>query len=299
MRNAGNSASASRRVDAGHTRLLRRRTWRRRACGQVAYCNDVVSRGFTLASCHARTPACYAERVSRSLDAFTKAMAGETGLDRAALLIGEWDFPQRELAPYLAQLDALGRRAQLRIDRGPDSAIGRAKSIATTLFEEAGFAGNVVDFYAPENNFLTSVLETRKGNPISLSVLYVEIARRCGVLAQGVNFPGHFLVRVGIEDAWMFLDPFGGGRALSPVELQQLAARHLGADAKLGPSLMAPANKRRIIARMLTNLQLQYQQVGDSARLLFVLERLGQLVPEDGAIAAQLAALRLGLDHLN
>ena len=80
-----------------------------------------------------------------------------------------------------------------------------------------GFEGATDNYYDPRNSFLCDVIDRRTGIPISLSVLYLEVSRRVGVLAQGVNFPGHFLVRVAIEDAWLFLDPFSRGRVMTLV----------------------------------------------------------------------------------
>ena len=106
------------------------------------------------------------------------------------------------------------------------------------------------------------MLDRRTGIPISLSVLYLEVSRRLGVLAQGVNFPGHFLVRVAIEDAWLFLDPFSGGRALAPPDLEALLRQTTTPDAVLDPSVIAAATKRQILSRMLINLAGIYGQIG-------------------------------------
>ncbi|MBX3155602.1 MAG: transglutaminase family protein [Deltaproteobacteria bacterium] len=219
-------------------------------------------------------------------------------LDHAALLIGAWDHPGRRVEPYREQLDAIADSVADDVAGAPDG-IERARAISACLFERLGFRGNVDDYYDPRNSFLADVLERRTGIPITLSVVYLEVARRLGVLAQGVNFPGHFLVRVAIEDAWLFLDPFGGGRSLAPPDLEALLRKTTTPDAVLEPSAVAAASKRQIVSRMLVNLAGIYGRNGDLVRSLDVLERLAILEPSNSRIARDLAQLRSHVDGLN
>ena len=236
---------------------------------------------------------------SPGLGRFCDVVAREDfGLDHAALLIGAWDYPERDVELYRDQLDAIAQYAAPEVARATGG-IGRARAISDCLFERLGFVGNTDDYYDPRNSFLTDVLDRRTGIPISLSVLYLEVARRVGILAQGVNFPGHFLVRVAIEDAWLFLDPFAGGRALTPVDLETLLRKTTTPDAVLEPSVIAAASKRQIVARMLVNLAGIYGRNGDLPRSLDVLERLAILEPTNPRIARDLAQLRERVDGLN
>jgi len=219
-------------------------------------------------------------------------------LDHAALLIGAWDYPTRDLEGYREQLDAIGRHVQPEVSRAAGG-IGRARAISDCLFDRMGFSGNTGDYYDPRNSFLCDVIDRRVGIPISLSVLYLEVSRRVGVLAQGVNFPGHFLVRVAIEDAWLFVDPFSGGRALSPPDLEALLRKTTNPDAVLEPSVIAAATKRQIVSRMLVNLAGIYGRNGDLPRSLDVLERLAVLEPNNPRISRDLAQLRERVIGLN
>jgi regulator of sirC expression with transglutaminase-like and TPR domain len=219
-------------------------------------------------------------------------------LDQAALLLGAWDYPTRDLDAYRDLLDSIASEATLDVARAVGG-IGRARAISDHLFDRLGFSGNTYDYYDPRNSFLTDVIDRRMGIPISLSVLYLEVARRVGVLAQGVNFPGHFLVRVAVEDAWLFLDPFSGGHALSPTDLEALLRKTTTPDAVLEPSVIAAATKRQIVARMLVNLAGIYGRNGDMPRSLDVLERLAILEPSNPRIARDLAQLRTRVDTLN
>ncbi len=219
-------------------------------------------------------------------------------LDQAALLIGAWEHPRRAVEDYVSLLDRIAGEVRPAVERATGG-IGRARAISDHLFDNLGFVGNTDDYYDPRNSFLTEVIDRKTGIPISLSVLYLEIARRVGVLAQGVNFPGHFLVRVAIEDAWLFLDPFSGGRSLTPGDLENLLRKTTTPDAVLEPSVIAAATKRQIVARMLVNLAGIYGRNGDLPRSLDVLERLAILEPQNPRIARDLAQLRQRVDGLN
>lgn len=219
-------------------------------------------------------------------------------LDEAALLIGAWEYPERDLADYREMLDRLASEVLPAVKRADDG-IGRAQAISDHLFNRHGYAGNTDDYYDPRNSFLCDVIDRRTGIPISLSVLYLEVARRVGVLAQGVNFPGHFLVRVAIEDAWLFLDPFSRGRILQTADLEQLLRKTTSPNAVLEPSVIAAASKRQIVARILVNLAGIYGRNGDLPRSLDVLERLAVLEPSNPRIARDLVQLRERVDGLN
>jgi regulator of sirC expression with transglutaminase-like and TPR domain len=236
---------------------------------------------------------------SPGLARFAEVVArDELALDHAALLIGAWDFPERDLEQYRALLDDIAKRVAPDVER----AVGgsqRAAAISDWLFGRLGYSGNPDDYYDPRNSFLCDVIDRRRGIPISLSVLYLEVARRVGVLAQGVNFPGHFLVRVATEDAWLFLDPYNNGQQLTPSDLENLLRKTTTPTAVLEPSVIAAASKRQIVARMLVNLAGIYGRNGDLPRSLDVLERLAILEPANPRIARDLAQLRERVDGLN
>lgn len=236
---------------------------------------------------------------SPGLARFSEVVARDDfSLDHAALLIGAWDYPQRDLDEYRAMLDEIAARCGPDVARATNG-IGRARAISEHLFDRLGFAANDGDYYDPKNSFLCEVMDRRVGIPISLSVVYLEVARRVGVLAQGVNFPGHFLVRVAIEDAWLFLDPYTRGRTLTPADLEDLLRKTTTPNAVLEPSVIAAASKRQIVARMLVNLAGIYGRNGDLPRSLDVLERLAVLEPSNPRIARDLASLRERVVGLN
>ncbi len=237
--------------------------------------------------------------VSPGLSRFSELVTRDDfPLDQAALQIGAWEYPERDIETYRDTLDEIAARCVDDVRRAPGG-VGRARAISDWLFDRLGFAGNSDDYYDPRNSFLCDVLDRRMGIPISLSVVYLEVARRVGVLAQGVNFPGHFLVRVAIEDAWLFVDPYGNGRSLTPSDLEALLRKTTTPTAVLEPSVIAAASKRQIVARMLVNLAGIYGRNGDLPRSLDVLERLAVLEPSNSRIARDLAQLRERVEGLN
>jgi regulator of sirC expression with transglutaminase-like and TPR domain len=222
----------------------------------------------------------------------------EIELDRAALLVGAWDYDRIDIAHYRATLDAIAESALRRRRDLRDLPAPTVRALAEVLFDDLGFHGNTTDYYDPRNSFLHEVIDRRTGIPISLSVLYIEIARRMGVPAAGIGFPGHFLVR--IEDGEpLILDPFRGGAPLGHGELEALLRRTAGADAKLEPDLLKPASKPQILTRMLVNLAGIYGRDGDLDRSLEVLERLHLLDAENPRILRELEQLRHRVDTLN
>ncbi len=175
-------------------------------------------------------------------------------------------------------------------------------------FRDLGFRGNVEDYYDARNSLLPDVLDRRTGIPITLTLVWCEIARRAGVYARGVGFPGHFLARVDdspgahtvSESAPVIVDPFAGGRIGNDDDARALLERTLGAGAVLHPSLFAPATPRATLVRMLTNLKAVWAGRGEHAKAFVAIDRIVALVPDSVPMLRERAgvALRLGLHEL-
>lgn len=189
-------------------------------------------------------------------DELIEALAApDQPLARAALVIARLEYPQLNAQPALDRLTQLGDQAATRLARLPFEA--RVDALATFLFEEEGFAGNHTHYDDPRNSCLNAVLERRQGIPISLSVLYLAVAERAGLDAAGINFPGHFLVRVESPDGSpVIVDAFHGGAPLTGDDCRDLLAR--GGGSAFSPELLAPAPPRTIVTRMVTNLERLY-----------------------------------------
>ena len=200
-------------------------------------------------------------------------------LAEAALAIAEEEYPALAVGDYLARLDVLGAAVgrKVGVRRDPASTL---RALREVLGEEERFRGNADAYYDPRNSFLNEVLERRLGIPITLGVLYIEVAARAGLRLDGVGFPGHFLVKYAGGAREVFVDPFHGGEILSADDCLArfrerapgltLEARHLAA---VGP--------RQILGRMLHNLKKIYVEAGDDVRALWVVDRLLILAPDD------------------
>jgi regulator of sirC expression with transglutaminase-like and TPR domain len=197
------------------------------------------------------------------------AASPERDLATPALLIARLECPSLDPTPYLKQLDAMGVAARERLmasgclqdARRSESAVD---VLNTYVFEEEGFTGNRERYDDPSNSFLNEVLERRTGIPITLALVYMEVARRAGIHVEGVNFPGHFLLRYpphrneGTTTTDLILDPFHRGARLSEHDCRRLLERHVGEEAAFDPELLAPATKPQMLTRMLLNLKRIY-----------------------------------------
>jgi regulator of sirC expression with transglutaminase-like and TPR domain len=221
-----------------------------------------------------------------ALDYFAALVADDASLSlvEAAVSIAQDEFPQLDTQTVLSEIDALAERLRRRIpaDAVP---VQKLRWLNRFFFHELGFAGNVNDYYDPANSYLHSVIETRRGIPISLAVLYIELATQVGLTARGVSFPGHFLVKLRMPEGEVVIDPFTG-HSLSREELDELLLpfkRNRGLlgefDAPLGLFLQA-APARDVVARMLRNLKEIHRTAEDWPRLLAVQQRLVILLPQ-------------------
>jgi regulator of sirC expression with transglutaminase-like and TPR domain len=202
----------------------------------------------------------------------------------AAISLGQDDNPALDTQAVLHQIDTLAERLKRRVpaDAGPRQ---RLRLLNQFFFNEVGFAGNVNNYYDPANSMLAAVLETRRGIPITLALLYIEFATQVGLTARGLSFPGHFLVKLKLNEGEVVLDPFTG-QSLSRERLDELLLPYRRGqgltgdlDVPLGLFLQAAA-PRDVLARMLRNLKEIYRSSADWQRLLAVMNRLVVLLPQ-------------------
>ncbi len=199
-----------------------------------------------------------------------------------ALLIARDEYPDLDAASYWAQVDTYATALRPQLDRDIDLP-ARLTAINKYLFEEVGFAGNDVQYDDPRNSYLNQVVDRKLGIPISLAVIQIEVTRRLGMPLEGISFPGHFLVRLPVDDGILVLDPYNKGRPVSAEELRERASPHLGGHAPDDQQLLqilAPATHRMILMRMLRNLKGLYLEQGDWARVARSADRLLKLSPD-------------------
>lgn len=219
-----------------------------------------------------------------ALEYFAALVADDASLPliEAAASIAQDEYPLLDTQGVLAEIDRLAQRLRQRIP--PDAVpVQRLRWLNRFFFQELGFGGNANDYYDPGNSYLHAVLDTRRGIPITLALLYIELAVQIGLSAQGVSFPGHFLVKLRMPQGEVIIDPFTG-RSLSRDALEEMLLPYRRADpadradAALALFLQA-APARDVLARMLRNLKEIFRSAEDWPRFLAVTERLVILLP--------------------
>jgi regulator of sirC expression with transglutaminase-like and TPR domain len=197
---------------------------------------------------------------------FESVIAGPIDLARVALVIARIEYPDLEPGPSLDALDRLGDGASARLDGAGRSIRSRVAALNAFVFGEERFAGNRAHYADFRNSLLNVVLGRRLGIPITLALVYIEIARRAGLEVQGIAFPGHFLMRVplgarGPNLRALVLDPFSGGAELDDAGCRRLLGADLGSagdEGRLDPDLLNPCTPRQMLARLLNNLKRIY-----------------------------------------
>lgn len=199
-------------------------------------------------------------------------------LAEAALLIAREEYPELDVGAYLGRLDELAAVARLSVH--PDSpAVEQIAQFNQFMFVERRFAGNRDNYYDPRNSYLNEVLDRRTGIPISLSLVYSEVAQRLDLPVYGVSFPGHFLVKyVGTPE--IIIDPFFG-IVITQQECTQRLHGIYGPKARFEPRLLHPAGTREILVRMLSNLKQIYVDMADFDRALACVDRILLLQPDE------------------
>ena len=216
-------------------------------------------------------------------------------LGHAALAIAQAEYPNLEIDPYLARIQLLAASVHDRAGKESDP----YRVLAATnyvLFTQEGFQGNRDDYYDPKNSFLNEVMERRKGIPITLSVLYIEVARRAGLTLHGLAFPGHFLVKYGGNAEEIIVDPFHGGEVRTLGDLEEMLDGLYRGKIAFQPEFLAPVSKSQILQRMLSNLKAIYLRQGDFLRALSVAERLVILEPNSAGEIRDRGLLYLKLE---
>lgn len=199
-------------------------------------------------------------------------------LARGALLIAKEEYPALDVDQYLARIADLAREGAPQISAGANT-IEKVQILSDFLFTQKGFDGNRDQFADPRNSFLNEVLERRRGIPITLAVVYIEVGRRLGLNLFGVGFPAHFLVKAVDERGELIIDPFNAGMILGLDEIRLRLAKIYGQPIELNPVMLKAVGAREMLTRMLRNLKNIYASGSDWQRALGTLDRILILDP--------------------
>jgi regulator of sirC expression with transglutaminase-like and TPR domain len=211
-------------------------------------------------------------------------------LFEAAASLAQDEYPRLDLENVLSTLEQLGRRLAERC-RNLSTELKRLQETSRFFHNELGFSGNVNNYYDPDNSFVHKVLESRRGIPITLAIIYIELARTVGLDAEGISFPGHFLIKINLHEGPVVLDPFTG-QSLSKEDLLErlepyrksfgLTGNSKGSEDSEVPIglFLQPATSKDILLRMLRNLREVYRQQGQPEKVQKVVQRILVLDPE-------------------
>ena len=217
--------------------------------------------------------------------AFSEAVTGanETvDLLGAALAIARIAFPDIETVFYSGELEQFSRSIRQQVDLSmPDEELINLVNIE--LFQNQGFRGNKEDYYNPDNSYLNRVLDRRLGIPITLSLVYMEVAERIGLKCEGIGFPSHFLVRCGSKESGVYIDVFNEGQLIARPVLD-IWLEEQGFIGSAGEPLLAAITRRQILQRMLTNLRLALRRIDDFDHWLLATELQLVLEPWSAAL---------------
>ena len=217
---------------------------------------------------------------------------------RAALTIACSEYPDLDIRNYMNRVDALA--SKVRGQMPDDGSI--AETIAAlnrVLFAEMEFRGNREDYYDPRNSFLNDVLERRLGIPITLSVLYMEVARRVGLPLVGVGMPGHFLLKVyDVEGQQILIDAFNNGSMLNAADCERRMRQVYAGELQFKPEFLLPVGRRQILTRMLNNLRHIYMSARQFRKTLMIVDMVLAIYPRSPEDVKQRAMLRFSTGQL-
>ena len=213
-------------------------------------------------------------------------------LARAALTIARTEYPELGFDPYLRRLEELARRVKARLPRVADPGETIA-ALNHVLFVEEGFRGNRENYYDPRNSFLNQVLDRKLGIPITLALVYMEVARRSGFPLFGVGMPGHFLLKhYDVEGRETLIDAFDNGAVVTARECQNRLDQIYSGQLPLQPEFLLSVSRRQMLTRILNNLKNVYMSARNFRKALEVVDLICAVYPRSPEDVKQRALLR-------
>jgi regulator of sirC expression with transglutaminase-like and TPR domain len=215
---------------------------------------------------------------------------------RSALTFARIEDPQLDIEDYVRRVDELAARVAEKID-DPDDAMQIIAALNDVLFKEEMFRGNTVDYYSPRNSFLHDVLDRRLGIPITLALVYMEVARRVGFQLFGVGMPGHFLLKhYDVDGHSILIDAFERGSIVTEDDCRQKLDSIYSGQVALQPEFLLAVTRRQMLTRMLNNLRAVYLSQRDFRRAVQVVDLILVIYPRSPEDMKQRAVLRYNLN---
>jgi len=208
--------------------------------------------------------------------------SGPLDLVEAAMLVAAEEYDDLDVQHECKRVRLICSEGARRVWEETNP-FARLDGLRHYFFDELGFRGNVQNYNDPKNSFLNEVLDRRLGIPLTLSILYMELARAAGFEASGVGLPGHFVTRLRYEGRVILVDPYHGGHVVTEEDCKELVANSTGRGYLFRRDYLEGASERTVLARLLMNLKYAHLGRNDYARALSVVERLLILAPDDSS----------------
>ncbi len=215
-------------------------------------------------------------------------------LIRSALVLARTEYPALDIEEYAGRIERMSRRAAVLAAGlgGP----GIRAALNQVMFEEGNLRGNREDYYDPRNSFLNDVLDRGLGIPITLSIIYMEVAKRVGFLLAGVGMPGHFLLKhYGDDGQEIVIDCFNRGDILSRQDCQSRLDEIYSGEMAMRPEFLHPISRRQILTRMLNNLKTVYLSTRNFRKALPIADLILVIHPRSAEDVKQRALLRYSM----
>ena len=200
-------------------------------------------------------------------------------LARGALLIAKTAYPDIDESYYLQRLNQMAAKVETS-GKAAKNTLDIIPRLNRLLFEEEKLYGNSENYYDPDNSFLNQVLDRKLGIPITLSLIYIEVARRLELDMRGIGLPGHFITALYHASGRIFIDPFYRGEIRTLDDCQEIVRKNLGNSGTYNPNWLEPVSRKEFLARMLRNLKLIYAQKNNDVMLFRMIHWILTLEPE-------------------
>ena len=199
-------------------------------------------------------------------------------LAKAALYIAGQEYPDLAVDQYIRLLDSLATEADEYIGERQDLR-STIEQLSRYLFEAQGFHGNNGDYYDPRNSYFNEVLDLKEGIPITLSLVFMEVARRLGIIFEGIGLPGHFVIRTGPPEQELYVDPFNGGQLMTKEDCERKVRDLFNGTVEFQEEHLSPYTNKGFLIRVLSNLKQSYFRVEDYHRAISAADLIAIIDP--------------------
>lgn len=230
--------------------------------------------------------------IKKILQKLSKADNADINLAETALLLSKYLLPETNLSLYLNHLLYIQKSLKDAHPHKDLSIEDKAIFLSKILYKKLSYEGDMMSFDKIENANLTSVIDRRKGLPISLGIIYIYAAQSLGWSMEGIQFPGHFLIRLQDGPERLIIDPFHKGEIRKPEELRALVKVSLGPEAELIPDFFESCDHKEIIQRLLNNLKLRLLRANKLEMSIDVLSLMLIFSPKSARLQRQLGLLQ-------